>query len=146
LNKLSTEEVHSILKKAVGELRGESDENETKAQENEDDNATNKVEAEEVDDEALEFLAVMSDGDGLYLQFETDEFLLPDSMQTYLWLHLLARTALNALEMAWNSCKGRDITKEDVKNVLQKTHLQYDRNGEEHYNIISALHKSMRGR
>jgi putative ATPase len=32
-----------------------------------------------------------------------------------------------------------------VKEALQKTHLLYDRAGEEHYNIISALHKSMRG-
>lgn len=32
-----------------------------------------------------------------------------------------------------------------IKEGLQKTHLLYDRNGEEHYNIISALHKSMRG-
>ena len=32
-----------------------------------------------------------------------------------------------------------------IKEGLQKTHLLYDRNGEEHYNIISALHKSLRG-
>ncbi|KAJ7360475.1 Werner helicase interacting protein 1 [Desmophyllum pertusum] len=32
-----------------------------------------------------------------------------------------------------------------IKQGLQKTHLLYDRNGEEHYNIISALHKSIRG-
>lgn len=32
-----------------------------------------------------------------------------------------------------------------VKEGLQKNHLLYDRNGEEHYNIISAMHKSIRG-
>lgn len=32
-----------------------------------------------------------------------------------------------------------------IKEGLQKTHLLYDRNGEEHYNIISAMHKSIRG-
>ena len=37
------------------------------------------------------------------------------------------------------------VTVEDVKESLQRTHLLYDRAGEEHYNIISALHKSMRG-
>jgi putative ATPase len=37
------------------------------------------------------------------------------------------------------------ITIKLVKEVLQKTHLLYDKSGEEHYNIISALHKSMRG-
>ncbi|CAG8456978.1 5843_t:CDS:10 [Paraglomus occultum] len=117
LNKLSTEEVITILKRAINDLRGNKDENETGVQETED---MKKDEAEGVSDEALEFLAVMSDGD--------------------------ARTALNALEMAWHGCRGREITKEDIKNVLQKSHLQYDKDGEEHYNIISALHKSMRGR
>ncbi|CAG8634160.1 8652_t:CDS:10, partial [Paraglomus brasilianum] len=116
LNKLSTEEVITILKRAISELCGNKDENETEVQETKD---IKKDEAEGVNDEALEFLAVMSDGD--------------------------ARTALNALEMAWHGCRGRKITKEDIKNVLQKSHLQYDRDGEEHYNIISALHKSMRG-
>lgn len=58
-----------------------------------------------------------------------------------------ARTALNSLEIAVKS-KGKDkveITKEDVKEALQKTHLVFDKNGEEFYNLISALHKSMRG-
>ncbi len=38
-----------------------------------------------------------------------------------------------------------EISIDAVKESLQKTHLLYDRAGEEHYNIISALHKSMRG-
>ncbi|RDD47588.1 ATPase WRNIP1 [Trichoplax sp. H2] len=37
------------------------------------------------------------------------------------------------------------VTEKDVLESLQRSHLQYDRSGEEHYNIISALHKSMRG-
>lgn len=54
-----------------------------------------------------------------------------------------ARMALNTLE----ACLGQDkkITLGLVKEVLQKQHLLYDKGGEEHYNIISALHKSMRG-
>lgn len=36
------------------------------------------------------------------------------------------------------------ISLEDVKDSLLKSHTLYDRNGEEHYNIISALHKSVR--
>jgi len=54
-----------------------------------------------------------------------------------------ARSALNTLEI----CAEQDqkITPELVKQVVQKSHLQYDKNGEEHYNIISALHKSLRG-
>ncbi|KAG0318386.1 Werner helicase interacting protein 1 [Linnemannia gamsii] len=37
------------------------------------------------------------------------------------------------------------LTGETVKTAFQKTHLQYDRQGDEHYNLISALHKSVRG-
>ena len=37
------------------------------------------------------------------------------------------------------------VTVADAKESLQRTHLLYDRAGEEHYNCISALHKSMRG-
>lgn len=37
------------------------------------------------------------------------------------------------------------VSVQDVMDSLQRTHLLYDRAGEEHYNIISALHKSMRG-
>ena len=54
-----------------------------------------------------------------------------------------ARTALNTLDLC--SLQNKAITKELVKDVLQKQNLRYDRNGDEHYNIISALHKSMRG-
>ncbi|MFH1430665.1 MAG: replication-associated recombination protein A [Candidatus Uhrbacteria bacterium] len=54
-----------------------------------------------------------------------------------------ARMALNTLD----ACSGQqqEITVELVREVLQKSHLLYDKSGEEHYNIISALHKSMRG-
>ena len=62
-----------------------------------------------------------------------------------------ARMALNALEYAVFSSpdpllKGKlEITLETVRQSFQKSHLFYDKDGEEHYNIISALHKSMRG-
>ncbi len=61
-----------------------------------------------------------------------------------------ARAALNALEIAIRSVKPDakavvHLKKEGLEKALQKTHLLYDRQGEEHYNIISALHKSMRG-
>ncbi len=58
-----------------------------------------------------------------------------------------ARMALNTLEACLEDAKRtkKEITKENIKEVLQKTHLLYDKNGEEHYNIISALHKSLRG-
>lgn len=60
-----------------------------------------------------------------------------------------ARTALNALELAVEIApKGpKDliaITPTQVKEALQKSLLQYDRTGDEHYNTISAFIKSMR--
>jgi putative ATPase len=54
-----------------------------------------------------------------------------------------ARVALNIFEAA--SEQSSTITQDIIKQVLQKSYLYYDKNGEEHYNIISALHKSMRG-
>lgn len=54
-----------------------------------------------------------------------------------------ARTALNVLEYLSGSKKK--IIKDDLKEAFQKSHLLYDKDGEEHYNIISALHKCMRG-
>jgi len=55
-----------------------------------------------------------------------------------------ARRVLNTLEIASNLVKGRTITVEDVQEALQKRILLYDKEGEEHFNLISALHKSLR--
>lgn len=54
-----------------------------------------------------------------------------------------ARMALNMLECAVQA--STMLTHDVIKKVIQKSHLYYDKTGEEHYNIISALHKSMRG-
>ena len=60
-----------------------------------------------------------------------------------------ARAALNALECAVlaksNQKKRVQITKEDIREAFQRIHVVFDKNGEEFYNAISALHKSMRG-
>jgi putative ATPase len=61
-----------------------------------------------------------------------------------------ARAALNTLEMLVLTTSPdpggiRQIKKEDLKEVLQKKAYLYDKSGEEHYNLISALHKSLRG-
>ena len=59
-----------------------------------------------------------------------------------------ARTALNTLEMiVLNSEKKKKeivVTKEVIEQCINKKSLLYDKDGEEHYNIISALHKSVR--
>ncbi|MFH0739954.1 MAG: replication-associated recombination protein A [bacterium] len=54
-----------------------------------------------------------------------------------------ARVALNVLEYA--ASLSNNISLDIIKEAFQKSYLLYDKNGEEHYNIISALHKSMRG-
>ncbi|KAI3684032.1 hypothetical protein L1987_84554 [Smallanthus sonchifolius] len=68
-----------------------------------------------------------------------------------------ARVALNALEISAVTAAARlgvsnntttdplDVTLDDAKEALQSKHLSYDKDGEQHYNLISALHKSMRG-
>jgi len=60
-----------------------------------------------------------------------------------------ARTAYNTLELCVKSAKlgekgARAITLELLEEVLQRKILRYDKAGEEHYNLISALHKSVR--
>lgn len=70
-----------------------------------------------IETEGIEFLATIANGD--------------------------ARNALNILEASAHYGDNLDI--ELIKKASQKTHLVYDKNGEEHYNVISALHKSMRG-
>jgi putative ATPase len=61
-----------------------------------------------------------------------------------------ARRALNTLELAAASAlppaegAAAIITPDAVRQALARRHLRYDRAGEEHYNLISALHKSLR--
>jgi putative ATPase len=71
-----------------------------------------------IDDEALDLLAAAADGDG--------------------------RRALNTLEVAANGAVSGRIGVEDVRRALMTRHLRYDKSGEEHFNLISALHKSLR--
>jgi putative ATPase len=58
-----------------------------------------------------------------------------------------ARTALNSLELAAKlaSKRGKDeISEAEIKSAVQQAILKYDKDGENHYNLISALHKSIR--
>ena len=71
-------------------------------------------------DEALDLLAAAADGD--------------------------ARRALTTLEIAAATAEARNrpITADDVRGALARRHLRYDRAGDEHFNLISALHKCLR--
>ena len=55
-----------------------------------------------------------------------------------------ARSALNTLELAATLARNGVIAAETVADALQRKILLYDKSGEEHYNLISALHKSVR--
>ncbi len=54
------------------------------------------------------------------------------------------RSAYNILELAAVAAQDSEITASVVEDVLQRKALLYDKSGEEHYNLISALHKSVR--
>ncbi len=77
---------------------------------------------------------------------------VPDAVLSQLAVHANgdARVALNILELAVSlalgGSKGKSstLTTADLEAALQRKILQYDKAGEEHYNLISALHKSMR--
>lgn len=71
------------------------------------------------DDEAIAFMAEQAGGDG--------------------------RVALNTLETAARLAKNGRIDLDTVREAVQKKPLLYDKGGEEHYNVISAFIKSMRG-
>lgn len=104
LEPLSTEDLVSLLKRALEDPRG-----------------FGSWEIE-ISDDLLHLIAVYANGD--------------------------ARTALNTLELAVMNGEGDSvhsrITKDVIEQCISGKSLLYDRNGEEHYNIISALHKSMR--
>ncbi len=72
-----------------------------------------------IEPEALQFLAEAAQGDG--------------------------RKALNTLEVAANLTQQESITLETAQEALQQKALLYDKGGEEHYNVISAFIKSIRG-
>ncbi|HZA28910.1 MAG TPA: AAA family ATPase, partial [Gammaproteobacteria bacterium] len=61
-----------------------------------------------------------------------------------------ARVALNIVELAYLTTEpeadgSRVLSRDSIEEAAQQRTLLYDKAGEEHYNLISALHKSMRG-
>lgn len=140
LHKLSVANLLSILKRAVISLEGiihASNKSENNLQDiSEEDTSEGGTAGMEpscntkfiIDEPTIEWLAGTCDGD--------------------------ARIALGGLEMAVR-CKAPNeeellhvgpaiITLDDVKESLKKTHVLYDKKGEQHYDMISALHKSVR--
>lgn len=55
-----------------------------------------------------------------------------------------ARKLLTAVEIASTAKENCELSDNDIREAIQSSILYYDKNGEEHYNIISALHKCLR--
>jgi len=85
-------------------------------------NKNEEYQVVDISDDCLKIIATMSNGD--------------------------ARSALNTLENVVNITPSDGmrikITEDNLEKALQSKTFLYDKNGEEHYNLISALHKSMR--
>ncbi|KAK2587207.1 hypothetical protein KPH14_002950 [Odynerus spinipes] len=137
LEKLSVSNLMSILKRALSSLGGTMHiptDSTSKANLSSEINSeacgsdTSHVPRFIIDEATIKWLAETCDGD--------------------------ARIALGGLELAVQSKapneeefleKGPEvITLDDVKESLKKTHMLYDKKGEQHYDLISALHKSVR--
>ncbi len=54
------------------------------------------------------------------------------------------RSAYNILELTAAAAQNGELTREAIEDTLQRKTLLYDKSGEEHFNLISALHKSVR--
>ena len=55
------------------------------------------------------------------------------------------RKAINSVELLFSAAEGDTITLADAKAITQRSAMRYDREGDEHYDILSALMKSLRG-
>jgi putative ATPase len=55
-----------------------------------------------------------------------------------------ARAAYNLLELAAAASTGEELSQQGVEDAMQRKTVIYDKSGEEHFNLISALHKSVR--
>lgn len=82
-------------------------------------------------------MALVTGAKNLSLESEAMEYLLGFANGD-------ARNLLNNLEVILKVATKWPVDLEELQRVLQKKNLRYDKKGEEHYNIISALHKSMR--
>ncbi|XP_061179713.1 ATPase WRNIP1-like [Saccostrea echinata] len=117
LEKLEVSHIEKILKRACEHISAQIFRKDEEIEENDEVAAW-------IEKDAIKSLANLCDGD--------------------------ARCALNSLQMAIQSQQTEQggmvvVTVDDIREVLQRAHVLYDRAGDEHYNIISALHKSIRG-
>ncbi|KAH1178224.1 ATPase WRNIP1 [Mauremys mutica] len=137
LEKLSVEAMESILMRAIKSLGirvlGQDEQHTSSANGSDSKSSESPVYIEE---KAVSTLAYLCDGDartGL------------NGLQLAVQARLTAGKTSHQASTQGCSVDGVLITEDHVKEGLQRSHILYDRAGEEHYNCISALHKSMRG-
>ncbi|WBV60513.1 replication-associated recombination protein A [Chryseobacterium camelliae] len=83
-----------------------------------------------------------------YNQDEREDFVIKDKQAFIQYSGGDGRKLINSVELVLNQFKNsgkKEISDDDVMSVLQETMALYDKNGEQHYDIISAFIKSMRG-
>ncbi|SFH85657.1 replication-associated recombination protein A [Halpernia frigidisoli] len=96
--------------------------------------------------EKLEELAEISAKE--YNRIHNKKFILTEKEAFIQYSGGDARKLINSIELVLNqflTSKKTEINNEDVLSVLQETMAVYDKNGEQHYDIISAFIKSIRG-
>ena len=85
---------------------------------------------------------------GRYNKDEGEDFIIKDKQAFIQYSGGDGRKLINSVELVLNQFKNsgkKEIHNDDVMAVLQETMTLYDKNGEQHYDIISAFIKSMRG-
>ncbi|UMQ42076.1 replication-associated recombination protein A [Chryseobacterium sp. Y16C] len=83
-----------------------------------------------------------------YNKDENENFVIKDKQAFIQYSGGDGRKLINSVELVLNQFKNsgkKEIQNDDVMSVLQETMALYDKNGEQHYDIISAFIKSMRG-
>jgi len=127
-NKLESDDISVLLKRALNKISIEILTSESPCQESK---------SVSIHTDALDTLSKLCDGDGrsalngLQLAIQTKKLLANET----------------DLEEGTIRTTGQSlcISVKDIKESLQRTHLLYDRAGDEHFHSISALHKSIRG-
>uniref|UniRef100_UPI003AAE7365 ATPase WRNIP1 n=1 Tax=Centroberyx gerrardi TaxID=166262 RepID=UPI003AAE7365 len=133
LEKLSVEAMGSILRRAVASL-GIRVLGQDPANPEDQDQSDGHEPKIYIEQKALDTIAHLCDGDAR-------------TGLNGLQLAVQARVSLAQSNQLTQDCSPQEILvqEEHIKEGLQRSHILYDKAGEEHYNCISALHKSMRG-
>jgi len=104
-----------------------------------------QITAEEIEPAVVRAIDIMSERDGKVASVE-------DGVVSHIALACGGdvRKAVNAVELMFSAAKRDEdgkayLTLEDAKDLSQRSAMRYDRGGDDQYDILSALHKSIRG-